>query len=103
MKKIIITSFVLGAVLVSCAPKASTSKANEIMPTVASTAMADIQAGQTIYTTKCTKCHGVKDTYLTKHSYEEAKPVMAAMSQKAKLTKAETAQLAAYVFANAKK
>lgn len=105
MRKIILSAFTAAIILVACTPKASPSKTNEIMPSVSdvNTEQAYISAGQTIFTTKCTKCHGAKTAYVNTHTYDEAKPVMAAMSQKAKLSDVEAKQLAAYVYANAKK
>ncbi len=93
--------------IVSCTSKSATSgtaKAEgfDVAKNISNKA-ADIDAGHIIYTTKCTKCHGVKDKYLVGHTYEQSIGVMNAMSKKAHLTQSEIAQLAAYVKANAKK
>lgn len=104
MKKIIISAFSSAVILIACSPKvAPTSTSSNAMPTSASTASADILAGQTIFTTNCTKCHGAKTGYVTKHTYEEAIPVLNSMSKKAKLTPEQISQLAAYVNSVAKK
>ena len=94
--------------IVSCTSKSATSSAKseaagfDAISKVSSKA-ADIDAGHVIYTTKCTKCHGVKDKYLVGHTYDQSIGVMNAMAKKANLTPAEIGQLAAYVKANAKK
>lgn len=103
MKKIILSAFTAGVILVSCAPKASPAKTNEIMPAVASTSSEAISAGHAIFTTNCTKCHGVKTDYVSNRTYLESRPVIAAMSEKAKLSAEQVAQLAAYVNSVAKK
>ncbi len=103
MKKIILSAFTATVVLIACTPKASPSKTDEIMPKTAVTAAADIAAGHIIFTTNCTKCHGAKTEYVNNHTYEEARPVMASMAQKAKLTPDQVRQLAAYVNSVAKK
>lgn len=104
MKKIIISAFTAAMVLIACSPKATpTTNPSGAMPTAASMASADIAAGQTIFTTTCTKCHDAKTRYVTNHTYEEAIPVMNSMSKKAKLTQEQIGQLAAYVNSVAKK
>lgn len=103
MKKIIISACSIAVVLIACTPKASPSKTEEIMPKTASTATADIAAGHTIFTTNCIKCHAAKTDYVNNHTYEQARPVMASMSEKSKLTPEQVKQLAAYVYSVSKK
>jgi len=105
MKKVILSALTAAIVLVACAPKASPTKTNSIMPAISeiSSSQATIDAGHAIFTTKCTKCHGAKTNYVAKHTYDESKPVMASMVQKAKLTADEIGQLSAFLVASAKK
>ena len=59
-----------------------------------------IRQGQTIYTTKCVKCHGLKNTKeFTKLEWDG---IIKEMAPKAKLNAEETASVTAYVKANAK-
>ncbi len=58
-------------------------------------------AGKTIYTTKCTKCHGAKD--VTAYTSERWDGILKSMIPKAHLTDEEAGQVTAYVKANAKK
>lgn len=105
MKKIIFLAIITAIIFVACAPKASPSKTNSIMPAISeiSSSQAMLDAGHTVFTTKCTKCHGAKTNYFANRTYDAAKPVMASMAQKAKLSESEIKQLAAYVYSIAKK
>lgn len=105
MKKIIVSAFTMVIVLIACSPKTSpsTQAAASGMPEVAGTAAEDITAGETIFTTSCTKCHKAKTNYVKSHTYEEAIPVMNSMSKKSKLSQEQIEQLAAYVYSIAKK
>lgn len=103
MKKIILSAIIASVFAIACTPKAAPSKTTEAMPSSPSTAAADIAAGHTIFTTNCTKCHGPKTDYVNSHTYKEGIPVMASMSEKAKLTPEQIKQLAAYVYSVAKK
>ncbi|MBZ4188745.1 c-type cytochrome [Niabella beijingensis] len=105
MKKIIIGAYMLIVAAVACTPKASPSATDAVIPEAASVSsdQATVDAGHTIFTTKCTKCHGAKDKAVASKSYEELRPVLASMSKKAKLSKEEIQQVSAYVYANAKK
>jgi len=60
-----------------------------------------IEAGHTLFTTKCTQCHREKP--IGKWTYEKLRPVLGAMVRKAKLSNAEIGQISAYVHANSKK
>lgn len=62
--------------------------------------MALAEQGKTVYTAKCGKCHGLKNTAnYTAASWET---ILQKMAPKAKLTEEETTQVHAYVMANAK-
>jgi mono/diheme cytochrome c family protein len=114
MKKILFASLVALAAAVACTPKAvpttstpasssstaSTTPADE--PVKSKTAAsATIEAGHTIYTSKCGRCHGLKE--VGNYTAERWVPILNSMAPKAKLTEDETAQVLAYVQANAKK
>jgi mono/diheme cytochrome c family protein len=106
MKYIFILGFAVLMLALSCSPKlkhntVSVMNVNGINQV--STLKQDIAAGQVLYTTKCVKCHGVKDTYLLTHTYAESVNTMASMAKKAKFTQAETDYLSAYVYSAAKK
>lgn len=90
---------------VACTPKASPSKTNELIPTASNvkTGTNTIQAGQTIFTTQCTRCHENKYDYISQHSYEDNRSILASMVQKARLNTTEIEQVSAYVHANSKK
>lgn len=105
MKKIILCAYIVVVAAVACTPKASPSTTETVIPEAASVSsdQASIDAGHTIFTTKCTKCHGAKDKAVASKSYEDLRPVLASMSKKAKLNKEEIQQVSAYVYANAKK
>jgi uncharacterized membrane protein len=110
MKKFLVV-LSLTALAFACTPKAvptsSTQTSDDTIivtkdtVTTIFTANADIiQAGQTIYTTKCVKCHAQKNTAdFTKVQWDG---ILKEMAPKAKLNETETAQVAAYVKANAK-
>jgi mono/diheme cytochrome c family protein len=105
MKKIIISSFTVAVLLIACAPKTAPTGTSALLPAASavSASQADIDAGHTIFSTNCTKCHGEKAKYVTNHSYNQAIPVLTSMSKKAKLTPDQISQLAAYVNSVAKK
>lgn len=106
MKRIIVATFLVSIVAVACSPKvkpAATAPAEAAMPATPSSLAADIEAGHTIFTTNCTKCHGAKTKYVDNHTYEQSIPVMTSMSKKAKLSPDQIKQLAAYVYSAAKK
>lgn len=62
---------------------------------------AELEAGKTIYTTKCAKCHPAKP--LENWTNEAWQPILKAMIPKARLDSVQSAQVTAYVKANAKK
>jgi mono/diheme cytochrome c family protein len=122
MKKILFAT-VLATAVIACTHKAaptatttttttSTERTSSTMatPTVAAdpvatgsraTASATIEAGHTVYTSKCGRCHGLKDP--ANYTAERWEPILKSMAPKARLSDEETAQVRAYVQANAKK
>ena len=103
MKKAILVSLVVACLAFACTPKASPAVTEATIPseTTVSNDAATIEAGHTIFTTKCTKCHGEKPIH--KWTYEKLRPVLGAMVKKAKLNTTEIGQISAYVHANCKK
>lgn len=103
MKKIIVCATALTIFAIACTPKASKSVTDATIPAATSVSKDGkaIEAGHTIFTTKCTRCHGEKP--LEKWDYEELRPVLASMVKKAKLSEEETGQVSAYAYSKAKK
>ena len=116
MKKIV-TVLSIASFVFACSPKvaptanpgtSSTSTSTTTTTTTTSTTTTPVSdvnetaiaAGHTIYTTKCTKCHG--DKGVGNYTATRWEGILKAMAPKAKLTETETAQVAAYVKANAK-
>ncbi|GAB4093849.1 c-type cytochrome [Flaviaesturariibacter terrae] len=101
----------LAAVLAACAHKvtptsstpasSSGSSTSGTTPASSSTAAAKVEAGHQVYTAKCGRCHGLKEP--SNYTAERWVPILASMAPKARLSEEETAQVAAYVQANAKK
>ncbi|RYZ21703.1 MAG: hypothetical protein EOO16_11990 [Chitinophagaceae bacterium] len=113
MKKILFVTMA-AATVIACTRKASpTASTTSPEPATVSTtpssapvatktaATATIEAGHSIYTAKCGRCHGLKE--VSNYTAERWVPIMNSMAPKAKLTEEETAQVLAYVQANAKK
>ena len=109
---------VLAATVFACTPKAvpagsqtgtSTNTSGSTGSTTntgstgstASANTAAIEAGHTVYTSSCGRCHKLYDpgTY-TAESWE---PIVNRMAPKARLSEEQTTQVKAYVKANAKK
>jgi uncharacterized membrane protein len=103
MKKILFSLFAAATIAVACTPKASPAVTEATIPseTSVSNDAATIEAGHTIFTTRCTQCH--KEKPIRKWTYEKLRPVLGAMVQKAKLNNTEIGQISAYVHANSKK
>ena len=103
MKKTILVSLVVASLAFACTPKASPAVTAATIPseTTVNNDAATIEAGHTIFTTKCTRCH--KEKPIHKWTYEKLRPVLGSMVQKAKLNSSEIAQVSAYVHANSKK
>jgi len=108
MKKIIVLCIIFSIVVAACHKKAvpTVTTRTEIPPPPPPPAApvyaeADIEAGKPIFETKCTKCHGKKDTGAYTTTRWEG--ILRSMVVKAKLNEEETRQVTAYVMTNAKK
>ncbi|GEM_PF-2173657 len=103
MKKIALFLIASVTFVVACTPKASPSATETLIPAEkrVKTDNASIEAGKVLSSTKCAKCHNEKD--YSKATYEEQRPVLAAMVKKAKLEESEIQQISAYVHSKAKK
>lgn len=60
-----------------------------------------IASGKTVYTTRCGRCHGLKNTEA--YTPQQWEGILKSMIPKAKLNETEGQQVTAYVMANAKK
>jgi cytochrome c5 len=109
-KTVIILS--LGIFAFACSPKtaptttSTETKTSAPEPATAgvsasSTATTMIEAGHTVYDTRCGRCHGLKD--VTKYTAQQWDGILKAMIPKAKLDETQAAQVTAYVMANARK
>ena len=106
MKKIVALSVFCLIIAAACHKKAvptttQTDPTPPATPTVAVADAATLEAGKTVYTTKCAKCHPAK--VVENYTAEKWVGILAAMIPKAKLDETESAQVTAYVNANAKK
>ena len=57
--------------------------------------------GKTVYTTRCNRCHGLKNT--ENYTEQQWTGILKNMIPKARLNEDESKQVTAYVMANAKK
>lgn len=100
MKKTIIALMLITSAVVACTPKSSKTP----VPAEPATIEGSVETGRVLISSdKCTKCHGNKADHVPGHTFEEQEKLMLAMAKKAKFTPQETADLMAYVKANAKK
>ncbi len=117
MKKATILLFMAAAIF-ACSRKTVASADNKpktetagtelktTTPTTASTTNSDTHAalmaqGQTVYTTRCAKCHEAKS--VSAYNTQQWEGILKDMIPKAKLDQAQATQVTAYVLANAKK
>jgi cytochrome c5 len=77
----------------------STTTTTTTTSTSANTAM--IEAGHTVYTNRCGRCHELKD--VTAFTQQRWDGILKSMIPKAKLDDTQAQQVTAYVMANAKK
>ena len=107
MKKTIVVCIAFSVVMIACHKKAvpTVTSRTELPPPPPSAApvyaVADVEAGKPLYETKCTRCHGKKDTEAYTTTRWEG--ILRSMVPKAKLNEDETRQVTAYVMTNAKK
>jgi uncharacterized membrane protein len=103
MKNLFIVLTIIVLMAIACTPKASPAVTEATIPTSKSVSKETktIEAGHTIFTTQCTRCH--KEKPIQKWTYEKLRPTLAIMVRKAKLDNPEIEQLTAYVYANSKK
>ena len=103
MKNFFIVLTIIILMAIACTPKASPAVTEATIPTSNSVSKETktIDAGHTIFTTQCTRCH--KEKPIQKWTYEKLRPTLAIMVRKAKLDNPEIGQLTAYVYANSKK
>lgn len=97
MKKVLVLSVLIVFIAAACHKKAA--------PTAAVPAAAPdpalVEAGKTVYATKCTKCHAAK--VVENYTVEKWAGILHSMIPKAKLDETEAAQVTAFVNAGAKK
>ena len=86
---------------IACTPKASPAVTEATIPTSNSVSKETktIEAGHTIFTTQCTRCH--KEKPIQKWTYEKLRPTLAIMVRKAKLDNPELR--IQVIYANSKK
>ena len=109
MKKVFALSVIIILIAAACHKKAvpvvSTPPPAEPVaattPAVAAVDPAMLEAGKVVFNTKCTKCHPAK--IVENYTTEKWVGILQAMIPKAKLDETESAQVTAYVNANAKK
>lgn len=102
------TVIILALLVFACSRKtvntsetaASTTSATEATKPDAEHA-ALVAQGQTVYTNRCGRCHGLKD--VTAYTTTRWDGILKSMIPKAKLNETEAQQVTAYVMDNAKK
>ena len=101
MKKTLAIVVVITLMVAACSHKMApaATKTEQAQPAVVDDAT--IAAGQTLYTSRCGTCHGLKK--VERYTVTEWAHILNSMAPKAKLTDVETQQVTAYVNANAKK
>lgn len=93
MKKTITALVAITTFVIACSPK--------VTSTATGTGSAEA-GGALISSAKCTKCHKDQTAHVASHTYDEQEKLMHTMAKKARLSPEETADLLAYVKANAK-
>lgn len=101
MKKVLVLSVITLFIATACHKKAAPSAA---VPAPAAAPAADpalVEAGKTVYATKCTKCHAAK--VVENYTVDKWAGILKSMIPKAKLDDTEAAQVTAFVNAGAQK
>jgi mono/diheme cytochrome c family protein len=101
MKKLTII-LALGVAIAACSRK--TVATAETKPEVETTTVTESSLalqGKTVYTNRCGRCHGLKNTQ--RYTVSEWDNILKSMIPKARLNEEQASQVTAYVHANAKK
>ena len=105
MKKVFALTLFIALIAVAChkkaVPAASAPSAATTAPAAPAPDPALVDAGKAVYAVKCTKCHPAK--VVENYTAEKWEGILKAMIPKAKLDETESAQVTAFVNANAKK
>jgi hypothetical protein len=105
MKKVFALSVFVALIAAAChkkaVPAASTPPVTVDTTAMAAADPAMLEAGKVIFNTKCAKCHPAK--VVENYTVEKWVGILQAMIPKAKLDETESAQVTAFVNANAKK
>lgn len=104
--KTTITSLILAIIVFACHRKTVASSDNIVISnkTNTETKVAEPEvasAGQTVYTSRCGRCHGLKKT--ENYTVQQWDSILKSMIPKAKLNDDEAKQVTAYVLEHAKK
>lgn len=103
MKKVFVLSVLIVFIAAAChkkaVPSSSTSAATSAPAPAPDPAM--VEAGKTVFNTKCTKCHAAK--VVDNYTVDKWNSILKSMIPKAKLDDTEAAQVTAFVTAGAKK
>lgn len=104
--KTTITILILAVLVFACHRKTIASSDNIVISnkTNTETRVANpeaISAGQTVYTNRCGRCHGLKKT--ENYTAQQWENILKSMIPKAKLNDNEAKQVTAYVMEHAKK
>jgi len=104
--KATITILLLAVIVFACHRKTIASSDNIIISNKTNTETKisnseSTSTGQTVYTNRCGRCHGLKKT--ENYTAQQWDNILRSMIPKAKLNDYEARQVTAYVMANAKK
>lgn len=107
--KAVFTTLILALIVIACHRKTVASSDNIIISNRTNTETSKTEdsnsdlsfAGKTIYTSRCGRCHGLKNT--ENYTQQRWENILKAMIPKARLNDEEAKQVTAYVMANAKK
>ncbi len=95
----------IALVVIACQRKSTPNVSDRtdlpVAPAAPVATAADIQAGQVIYTTSCSRCHKTKP--VENWTVDQWNGILKSMIPKAKLDTIQAGQVTAYVHSNAKK